>query len=227
MKIADPGSSSRAPRGVAQRRNRGPKNGAVFASRAHRAAVADEEAQHEQQGAEGLEAGRQASGSSENPPISADGDASTGAHRHAETRAEQHGEARGRRPTSIGTGRYWSAARSQRAARCRGTLPRSSASARAGSGRRRSGRRRGDAAPASSTSQWPSVEARAARVEPAGARRVDRARDVALEHDLLARAPEIRVGDRHGREQRARVRVLRLGVERRRGRRPRRRGRGT
>src|SRR5204863_780080 len=59
----------------------------------------------------------------------------------------------------------------------------------------------------------PLDEARTARVEPARARRVDRARDVALEHDRLPLAPQLRVRDRYRGEQRARVRMLRLLVE--------------
>ena len=59
----------------------------------------------------------------------------------------------------------------------------------------------------------PFVEARAAGVEAAGVRRVDRIRDVALEHDPAAQAPALRVRDRHGREERARVRMLGRRVE--------------
>ena len=59
----------------------------------------------------------------------------------------------------------------------------------------------------------PFVEAGAARVEAAGARRVDRIRDVTLEHDPAAQAPARRVRDRHGREERARVRMLGRRVE--------------
>src|SRR5262245_54230185 len=44
------------------------------------------------------------------------------------------------------------------------------------------------------------VEARAARMEAARGGRVQRARDVALEHDPLALPPELGVGDRHRRE---------------------------
>ena len=47
----------------------------------------------------------------------------------------------------------------------------------------------------------------AAGAEPAAARRVDRARHVALEHDPLALALPLRIGVRHGREQRLRVRM--------------------
>src|SRR5262245_33330395 len=43
----------------------------------------------------------------------------------------------------------------------------------------------------------PLVEPGAARMEPAGARRVDRARYVAFEHDRLALAAELRVRNRH------------------------------
>ena len=50
-------------------------------------------------------------------------------------------------------------------------------------------------------------------MEVAGARWVDRVRHVPFEHERLAPAAEVRVGDRHGGEQRARVRVLRRGVE--------------
>ena len=52
----------------------------------------------------------------------------------------------------------------------------------------------------------------AARVEAAAARRVDRARHVALEHDPLA-LRRSRIGDRHRREQRLGVRVDRPLVE--------------
>src|SRR5439155_4361570 len=56
-------------------------------------------------------------------------------------------------------------------------------------------------------------EAWAARVEPARARRIDRVRDVALEDNLLAGAALLRIGDGYGREERARVRMLRRVVE--------------
>src|ERR1043166_5271391 len=56
-------------------------------------------------------------------------------------------------------------------------------------------------------------EARAARMEPARARWVDRVRHVALEDDLLASAALLGVGDRHSREQRAGVGMLRSEVE--------------
>src|SRR4051794_26228079 len=57
------------------------------------------------------------------------------------------------------------------------------------------------------------LEARAARMEPACRRRVDWARHVTLEHDRLAGAGRARVRDRDGREQRPRVRMLRMLVE--------------
>src|SRR6476620_11541173 len=60
----------------------------------------------------------------------------------------------------------------------------------------------------------PFDEARAARVEPARARRIDRARDVAFEDDRLALAAALGVRDRNRRKECARVRVLRLLVER-------------
>ena len=59
----------------------------------------------------------------------------------------------------------------------------------------------------------PVDEARTTRMEAAGGRRVERARDVPHEHDLLARAPERRIGDRHRREQGAAVRMLRRRVQ--------------
>ena len=46
----------------------------------------------------------------------------------------------------------------------------------------------------------------AARMEPAAARRVDRARHVPLEHDPLALRGQVRIRHRDGREQRLRVR---------------------
>src|SRR5205085_1820181 len=55
---------------------------------------------------------------------------------------------------------------------------------------------------------------RATRVEAAGRRRVHGAREVAGEEDRLALALDGRIGDRHGREERDRVRVERLVVER-------------
>src|SRR5438067_1810314 len=58
------------------------------------------------------------------------------------------------------------------------------------------------------------AEARAAGMEPAGARWVQRARHVALEHDGLPLPALDGVRDRHRRQERARVRVLRLAVER-------------
>src|SRR6266568_2984949 len=58
------------------------------------------------------------------------------------------------------------------------------------------------------------VEPGTARVEAAAARRIDRARDVAFQHDGLPRAPELRIRDGHSGEQSTRVRVLRLPVER-------------
>src|SRR5919109_343141 len=57
------------------------------------------------------------------------------------------------------------------------------------------------------------VEARAARVKPACARRVDRARHVALEHDPPPLPADLGIRDRDGGEERARIRVLRLRVE--------------
>src|SRR5690349_1354105 len=57
------------------------------------------------------------------------------------------------------------------------------------------------------------LEARAARMEIAGARRVQRARHVALEDDRLAGATTLWIGDRNGGEQRTRIRVLWLLVE--------------
>src|SRR5919204_525982 len=59
----------------------------------------------------------------------------------------------------------------------------------------------------------PVAEAGAPGVEVARGRRVDRVRHVALEHDRLPLAPELRIGDRHRREERARVRMLGRGVE--------------
>src|SRR5205823_3580509 len=53
----------------------------------------------------------------------------------------------------------------------------------------------------------------AARMEPARGRRIERARHVSLEHDLLPRTAELGVRDRNRREQRAGVRMLRLAVE--------------
>ncbi len=52
----------------------------------------------------------------------------------------------------------------------------------------------------------------APRVEAAARRRVDRARDVALEHDALALALGNGIGDRHGGQERPRVRVARRGI---------------
>ena len=57
------------------------------------------------------------------------------------------------------------------------------------------------------------LEPRAARMEVARARRVQRARHVALEHDRLAGATTLGIGDRNGGEQRSRIRVLGLLVE--------------
>ena len=48
----------------------------------------------------------------------------------------------------------------------------------------------------------------AARVEAAAGRRVDRARDVALQHDPLAPLGEVRVRDRDGRQQRLGVGMI-------------------
>ena len=55
---------------------------------------------------------------------------------------------------------------------------------------------------------------RAARMEPAARRRVDRRRHVADEHDPLPPVGEVRIGDRRGRQQRRRVRVAGAVVER-------------
>src|SRR5947207_7758125 len=57
------------------------------------------------------------------------------------------------------------------------------------------------------------LEARAARVEPARAGWIDRARHVALEHDRLACAGDVGVRDRDCGEQGARVRMLWMVVE--------------
>ena len=54
---------------------------------------------------------------------------------------------------------------------------------------------------------------RAAGTETAAGGRVDGAGRVALQHDPLSRALELRVGLGHGREQRLRVRVCRGGVD--------------
>src|SRR5689334_7330129 len=56
-------------------------------------------------------------------------------------------------------------------------------------------------------------EARAARVEAAGVRRVERRGHVALEHDPLAVPADVGIGNRDRGEERARVGVLRLQVE--------------
>ena len=55
---------------------------------------------------------------------------------------------------------------------------------------------------------------RAARVETAAGRRIQRRRRVASEDDALAGLLDIRIGNRHGRQQRLRVRMVRLAVER-------------
>ncbi len=57
------------------------------------------------------------------------------------------------------------------------------------------------------------MEARTPRMEPARRRGVDGIRDVALEHDARALPAALRIRDRHRRQQRAGVRVLRLRVE--------------
>ena len=94
--------------------------------------------------------------------------------------------------------------------------PRSSASARAGSGRRPRGRRRTSRAAASSTSQWPSTKRgqRGWKRQPLGGLTglgTSPSSTIALRW-----RPSSGFGDRHGREQRARVRVLRARCRARR-----------
>src|SRR5262245_60920424 len=78
---------------------------------------------------------------------------------------------------------------------------------------------RGDMPVAEGIERWidhvavPRLEARAARMEVAGARRIERARNVALEHDRLPGATALGIGDRNGRKQRSRVGMLGLLVE--------------
>ena len=55
---------------------------------------------------------------------------------------------------------------------------------------------------------------RAARVETATGRRIQRRRRIASEDDALAGLLDIRIGHRHGRQQRLRVRMVRLAIER-------------
>ena len=52
------------------------------------------------------------------------------------------------------------------------------------------------------------VEARAARMEATGARRVDRARHIAIQDDRLTFAAELRIRDGNGRTQRLRCNLL-------------------
>ena len=121
----------------------------------------------------------------------------------AALRAARRG-ARARYSSRAGIGRDGRAGQPEVARRPR------AASARPGSGTRRS-------APGVVLAHLRLVDradrlgARAARVEAAARRRVERARDVALEHDprSLLRASR-RVGDRHGGQQRGRVRVPRV-----------------
>ena len=54
---------------------------------------------------------------------------------------------------------------------------------------------------------------RATRVETATARRVDRTRRITGKNDALAALLHVRIGDRHGGEQRLRIRMVRLGVQ--------------
>src|SRR5215216_1549933 len=58
----------------------------------------------------------------------------------------------------------------------------------------------------------PFLEARAARMEPAAARRIDGARHVAFQHDALPSPSELRIGDRNRGEQCARIGVLRFRI---------------
>ena len=55
---------------------------------------------------------------------------------------------------------------------------------------------------------------RATRVETAAGRRIQRRRRIASEDDALAGLLDIRIGNRHGRQQRLRVRMVGLAVER-------------
>ena len=55
---------------------------------------------------------------------------------------------------------------------------------------------------------------RAARVETAAGRRIQRRRRIASENDALTGLLDIGIGNRHGRQQRLRVRMVRLAVER-------------
>src|SRR5438046_995361 len=77
----------------------------------------------------------------------------------------------------------------------------------------------GDVAVSERVERWildvamPCLEARAARMEIAGAGWVQRTRHIPFEHDRLACPPPRWIGDRYGGEERAGVGMLRLLVQ--------------